>query len=112
MSSLNLKQISSVPTAKDFIDIVLSRTQRQTPTVVHRGVRAQPGLRSAAVRARWRVLERAPLWAGPTHSPGWHAGGCAPSCAPSCAHAPVLLRPPTATVCHHAHPFFLHAQGA
>jgi len=26
-----------VPTAKDFIDVVLSRTQRQTPTVVHRG---------------------------------------------------------------------------
>lgn len=26
-----------VPTAKDFIDVVLSKTQRQTPTVVHRG---------------------------------------------------------------------------
>ena len=26
-----------VPTGKDFIDIVLSRTQRQTPTVVHNG---------------------------------------------------------------------------
>ena len=26
-----------MPTAKDFIDVVLSRTQRQTPTVVHRG---------------------------------------------------------------------------
>lgn len=26
-----------VPTSKDFIDVVLSRTQRQTPTVVHRG---------------------------------------------------------------------------
>ena len=26
-----------VPTAKEFIDVVLSRTQRQTPTVVHRG---------------------------------------------------------------------------
>jgi nucleolar GTP-binding protein len=28
---------TQVPTAKDFIDVVLSRTQRQTPTVVHRG---------------------------------------------------------------------------
>ena len=26
-----------MPTAKDFVDVVLSRTQRQTPTVVHRG---------------------------------------------------------------------------
>lgn len=40
--ALNLKHIAAVPTAKDFIDIVLSRTQRQTPTVVHRGVRDQP----------------------------------------------------------------------
>jgi nucleolar GTP-binding protein len=39
MPAYNFKQISAVPTAKDFIDIVLSRTQRQTPTVVHRGVR-------------------------------------------------------------------------
>jgi hypothetical protein len=38
--AVNLKHIAAVPTAKDFIDIVLSRTQRQTPTVVHRGVRA------------------------------------------------------------------------
>ena len=37
--AVNLKHIAAVPTAKDFIDIVLSRTQRQTPTVVHRGVR-------------------------------------------------------------------------
>jgi len=26
-----------VPTSKDFIDVVMARTQRQTPTVVHRG---------------------------------------------------------------------------
>ena len=44
--AVNLKHIAAVPTAKDFIDIVLSRTQRQTPTVVHRGVRCLP----------WRVL--------------------------------------------------------
>ena len=33
----NFKQIPIVPTASDFIDIVLSRTQRQTPTVCHGG---------------------------------------------------------------------------
>lgn len=33
----NFKQIQVVPTGKDFIDIVLSKTQRQTPTVVHNG---------------------------------------------------------------------------
>ena len=31
----NFKKIQVVPAASDFIDIVLSRTQRQTPTVVH-----------------------------------------------------------------------------
>ena len=33
----NFKSIQVVPTGKDFIDIVLSKTQRQTPTVVHNG---------------------------------------------------------------------------
>jgi len=33
----NFKKIATVPTANDFIDVVLSRTQRQTPTVVHAG---------------------------------------------------------------------------
>ena len=33
----NFKKIATVPTAKDFIDVVLSKTQRQTPTVIHRG---------------------------------------------------------------------------
>ena len=33
----NFKTIQIVPTGKDFIDIVLSKTQRQTPTVVHNG---------------------------------------------------------------------------
>ena len=33
----NFKKIATVPTATDFIDVVLSRTQRQTPTVVHAG---------------------------------------------------------------------------
>ncbi|KAK9851372.1 hypothetical protein WJX84_007347 [Apatococcus fuscideae] len=37
MPLYNFKTIKVVPTGKDFIDIVLSRTQRQTPTVVHNG---------------------------------------------------------------------------
>ncbi|KAK9805965.1 hypothetical protein WJX73_009265 [Symbiochloris irregularis] len=37
MPSYNFKAIKVVPSSKDFIDIVLSRTQRQTPTVVHNG---------------------------------------------------------------------------
>jgi len=32
----NFKAITPVPTAKDFIDVVLSKTQRQTPTVIHK----------------------------------------------------------------------------
>lgn len=32
----NFKQIQSVPTGQDFIDIALSKTQRKTPTVVHK----------------------------------------------------------------------------
>ncbi|EFJ51403.1 hypothetical protein VOLCADRAFT_57006 [Volvox carteri f. nagariensis] len=37
MPTYNLKAIGVVPGAKDFIDIVLSKTQRGTPTVVHNG---------------------------------------------------------------------------
>ncbi|KPI89504.1 putative nucleolar GTP-binding protein [Leptomonas seymouri] len=38
MSSVyNFKTITVVPSYKDFMDIVLSKTQRKTPTVVHRG---------------------------------------------------------------------------
>ncbi|OVA16265.1 GTP binding domain [Macleaya cordata] len=37
MVQYNFKKITVVPTGKDFIDIMLSRTQRQTPTVVHKG---------------------------------------------------------------------------
>jgi len=35
-SHYNFKKITTVPTAKDFTDIVLSKTQRKTPTVIHR----------------------------------------------------------------------------
>jgi len=33
----NFKKIQVVPPASDFLDIVLSKTQRKTPTVVHKG---------------------------------------------------------------------------
>lgn len=36
MTHYNFKKVTVVPTAKDFIDIVLSKTQRKTPTVIHR----------------------------------------------------------------------------
>lgn len=38
MPLYNFKSIQPVPTANDFIDIILSKTQRQTPTVVHNGM--------------------------------------------------------------------------
>lgn len=37
MSHHNFKSLTPVPSAKDFIDVILSKTQRKTPTVVHRG---------------------------------------------------------------------------
>uniref|UniRef100_A0A0D6QVZ2 Nucleolar GTP-binding protein 1 n=1 Tax=Araucaria cunninghamii TaxID=56994 RepID=A0A0D6QVZ2_ARACU len=37
MVQYNFKKITVVPPGKDFVDIILSRTQRQTPTVVHKG---------------------------------------------------------------------------
>lgn len=33
----NFKKIQVVPSSTEFIDIVLTRTQRKTPTVVHPG---------------------------------------------------------------------------
>lgn len=41
MPTYNFKSIQVVPSASDFIDIVLSKTQRQTPTVVHAGYSIQ-----------------------------------------------------------------------
>jgi nucleolar GTP-binding protein len=32
----NFKKIQVVPNGKDFVDIVLTRTQRKTPTVIHK----------------------------------------------------------------------------
>jgi len=37
MPVYNFKKMSPVPTAPDFIDIVLMRTQRRTPTIIHPG---------------------------------------------------------------------------
>lgn len=36
MVQYNFKSICAVPNSNDFVDIVLSRTQRKTPTVVHK----------------------------------------------------------------------------
>ncbi|XP_044744495.1 nucleolar GTP-binding protein 1 [Coccinella septempunctata] len=36
MATYNFKNITVVPTAKEFADIILSKTQRKTPTVVHK----------------------------------------------------------------------------
>uniref|UniRef100_A0A7N6B2H3 Nucleolar GTP-binding protein 1 n=1 Tax=Anabas testudineus TaxID=64144 RepID=A0A7N6B2H3_ANATE len=36
MALYNFKKIMVVPTAKEFIDITLSKTQRKTPTVIHK----------------------------------------------------------------------------
>jgi nucleolar GTP-binding protein len=37
MVAYNFKKIAVVPNAKLFVDIVLTRTQRKTPTIVHKG---------------------------------------------------------------------------
>lgn len=37
MPTYNFKQIPPIPTSGDLVDIVLTRTQRRTPTVVHPG---------------------------------------------------------------------------
>ncbi|QRV79842.1 nucleolar GTP-binding protein 1 [Ceratobasidium sp. AG-Ba] len=36
MATKGLKAIAPVPTAADFLDIILSKTQRKTPTVIHK----------------------------------------------------------------------------
>jgi GTP1/Obg family GTP-binding protein len=42
----NFKKIQPVPSAGDFVDIVLTRTQRKTPTVIH------PGYKISRIRYR------------------------------------------------------------
>jgi nucleolar GTP-binding protein len=41
MPVYNFKKIGSIPSSSDLIDIVLTRTQRKTPTVVHPGYKIQ-----------------------------------------------------------------------
>lgn len=41
MVTYNFKSIKPVPTATDFVDVVLSSTQRRTPTVIHPGFKIQ-----------------------------------------------------------------------
>jgi len=50
----NFKKIETVPTAKDFIDVILSKTQRKTPTVVH------PGYNIVRIRQFYMRKARAP----------------------------------------------------
>jgi nucleolar GTP-binding protein len=45
MPVYNFKKMGPVPTATDFVDIVLTRTQRRTPTVIH------PGYKITRIRA-------------------------------------------------------------
>ena len=45
MSATLKASIAPVPTANDFLDIVLSKTQRKTPTVIH------PGYKITRIRA-------------------------------------------------------------
>ena len=40
-SAYNFKQIAKIPEANDLIDIVLSKTQRKTPTKVCQGFKIQ-----------------------------------------------------------------------
>lgn len=50
----NFKKMQPVPTASDFIDIVLTRTQRKTPTVIH------PGYKISRIRSFYmRKVRRA-----------------------------------------------------
>lgn len=37
MPAVDFKAIQPVPSASDFLDIILSKTQRKTPTVIHKG---------------------------------------------------------------------------
>lgn len=47
----NFKKIQPVPGASDFVDIVLTRTQRKTPTVIHPGYKISR-IRYAGVRGK------------------------------------------------------------
>jgi len=41
MASYNFKAITPIPTSEDFVNIILSKTQRKTPTQVHPNYKIQ-----------------------------------------------------------------------
>ncbi|POV96154.1 hypothetical protein PSTT_15811 [Puccinia striiformis] len=55
MATKGLKAIAPVPTAADFLDIVLSKTQRKTPTVIHKGCKQ---LKKAALGRMATIMRR------------------------------------------------------
>jgi len=61
----NFKKIQPVPAAGDFVDIVLTRTQRKTPTVIH------PGYKISRIRYVGRV---GICGKGGTGREGWERG--------------------------------------
>lgn len=93
MPAYNFKAMQVVPPAKDFIDIVLSKTQRQTPTVVHNGWQIQRirqfYMRKVKYTAQnWHeklttILEEFPKVGGPAAAiaaPAATAAGCLHEC--------------------------------
>lgn len=54
MVCYNFKKLQPVPAASDFVDIVLTRTQRKTPTVVHPGYKISR-IRSVPALSWWLV---------------------------------------------------------
>ena len=70
MPSYNFKSIRVVPSNKDFIDIILSKTQRQTPTVVHNGWSIQR-IRAFYMRKVSYSYTQNQLWFITLHSLGW-----------------------------------------
>ena len=44
----NFKKIKAIPEAMDFVDIVLTRTQRKTPTIIH------PNFKITRIRSFYR----------------------------------------------------------
>ncbi|KAJ7859650.1 nucleolar GTP-binding protein 1-domain-containing protein [Mycena olivaceomarginata] len=60
MSTSGLKAIAPVPTAADFLDIVLSKTQRKTPTVIHKNFKISR-IRNFYMRKLGAILNDFPM---------------------------------------------------
>lgn len=71
MPAYNFKSMSIVPTAKDFIDIVLSKTQRQTPTVVRAARHMRVTMHGALPCRSWPSLGLLPAAGSPVASLYW-----------------------------------------